>query len=348
MVVLALITGFVLRWTRFGRHVYAIGGNEHAATLTGVPVQPIKVAVYMISALSAGIAGIIQTGWLGAITTNIGAGLELQVIAAAVIGGANLAGGVGTAFGALIGAALIEAIRNSLGLLGINAFWQGTFIGGAIILAGAVRPHPQFPPERIAGRQISDFSVSRAACPRHWLGPGHRLRARARHGAAWRESGASTRRTAGQDRQGGRRAARRGISRPRRGVRRGRRLAVEAEVAADREGRRPDRHRRQQCRRAVPRTARGFPDDKWQELLQTNVTGVFNVGKAVARRMIRAATRQDHQHRLGDERTGAADDRALYDDEGRGPKPHAQACALTGRGTASRSTRSRRASSAPN
>ncbi len=135
MIVLALVTGFVLRWTKFGRHVFAIGGNEHAAILTGVPVRPIKVAVYMISALSAGIAGIIQTGWLGAVTTNIGAGMELQVIAAAVIGGANLAGGVGTAFGALIGAALIEVIRNSLGLLGINAFWQGTFIGGAIIFA---------------------------------------------------------------------------------------------------------------------------------------------------------------------------------------------------------------------
>ena len=135
MIVLALLTGFVLRWTRFGRYVFAIGGNEHAATLTGVPVQRIKVVVYMISALSAGVAGIIQTGWLGAVTTNIGAGMELQVIAATVIGGANLAGGVGTAFGALIGAALIEVIRNSLGLLGINAFWQGTFIGGAIVLA---------------------------------------------------------------------------------------------------------------------------------------------------------------------------------------------------------------------
>jgi ribose transport system permease protein len=135
MIVLALLTGFVLRWTRFGRHVFAIGGNEHAAILTGVPVRKIKVAVYMISALSAGVAGIIETGWLGAVTTNIGAGMELQVIAAAVIGGANLAGGAGTASGALIGAALIEVIRNSLGLLGINAFWQGTFIGGAILFA---------------------------------------------------------------------------------------------------------------------------------------------------------------------------------------------------------------------
>ena len=135
MIILGLITGFTLRWTKFGRHIFAIGGNEHAATLTGVPVKQIKVAVYMISALSAGLAGIIQTGWLGAVTTNLGNGMELQVIAATVIGGADLAGGVGTAFGAIVGAALIEVIRNSLGLLGINAFWQGTFIGGAIILA---------------------------------------------------------------------------------------------------------------------------------------------------------------------------------------------------------------------
>jgi ribose transport system permease protein len=134
-VLLALFTGFILRFTRFGRHIFAIGGNEQAAMLTGVPVRQIKVAVYVISALSAGIAAIIETGWLGAVTTNLGSGMELQVIAAAVIGGANLAGGIGTAFGALVGAALIEIIRNSLGLLGVNAFWQGTFIGGAILLA---------------------------------------------------------------------------------------------------------------------------------------------------------------------------------------------------------------------
>ncbi len=135
MIVLALIIGFVLRWTKFGRHVFAVGGNEHAATLTGVPVKQVKVMVYIISSLSAGICGIIMTGWLGAVTTNLGTGLELQVIAATVIGGANLAGGAGTAFGALIGAALIEIIRNSLGLLGVSSFWQGTFIGSFIIIA---------------------------------------------------------------------------------------------------------------------------------------------------------------------------------------------------------------------
>ncbi len=135
MIVLALITGFTLRWTRFGRYVFAIGGNEKAAILTGVPVRRVKLAVYMVSSLSAGIAGIIETGWLGAVTTNLGAGMELQVIAATVIGGANLAGGVGTAFGALVGSALIEVIRNSLGLLGISAFWQGAFVGAFIIIA---------------------------------------------------------------------------------------------------------------------------------------------------------------------------------------------------------------------
>ena len=136
-IVLALLVGFILRWTRFGRHLYAIGGNENAARLTGVPVRPIKVAVYMISALSACLAGIVETGWLGAVTTNIGTGMELQVIAAAVIGGASLVGGVGTAFGAIVGAALIEVIRNSLGLLGINAFWPGCFIGCSIVVAVA-------------------------------------------------------------------------------------------------------------------------------------------------------------------------------------------------------------------
>ena len=135
LAVLALVFGFTFRWTRWGRHIFAIGGNEHAATLTGVPVRQIKVSVYMLSALMAGIAGILLVGWLGTITTGMGAGIELVVIAAVVIGGANLAGGSGTAFGAVVGAVLIEMIRNSLTLLGVNPFWQGTFIGSFIIIA---------------------------------------------------------------------------------------------------------------------------------------------------------------------------------------------------------------------
>lgn len=135
LIILALITGFTLRWTKWGRHVFAIGGNEQAAIMTGVPVRRIKLSVYMVSSLAAGIAAVLEIGWLGAITTNLGQGMELSVIAATVIGGAQLTGGVGTAFGAVVGAALIEVIRNSLFLLGVSAFWQGTFIGSLILIA---------------------------------------------------------------------------------------------------------------------------------------------------------------------------------------------------------------------
>jgi ribose transport system permease protein len=135
LVVLTLIGGYLFRWTRWGRHVFAIGGNEQAATLAGVPVRRIKLGVYMLCALTAGITGVLEVGWLGAVTTNLGQSMELAVIAAAVIGGANLSGGAGTAIGAVIGAALIEVIRNSLLLLGVDAFWQGTFVGSFIVLA---------------------------------------------------------------------------------------------------------------------------------------------------------------------------------------------------------------------
>ena len=135
LIVLLVVTGLALRWTRWGRYLFAIGGNEGAAVLTGVPVKRTKVSVYMFCSLTAGIAGILEVGWLGTITTGLGQGMELTVIAAAVIGGANLSGGIGTAFGAVVGAALIEVIRNSLTLLGISTFWQGSFVGSFIIVA---------------------------------------------------------------------------------------------------------------------------------------------------------------------------------------------------------------------
>ncbi len=110
-------------------HIY------QAARLTGVPVDQIKVSVYMLCSLMAGISAILMVGWLGSVTNALGLTYELRVIAATVIGGANLMGGEGAAFGAFIGAALIEVIRNSLLLLGVDAFWQGTFVGGFIVLA---------------------------------------------------------------------------------------------------------------------------------------------------------------------------------------------------------------------
>lgn len=135
---LALVTGFAFRWSRWGRHLFSIGGNEEAASMIGIRVARVKISVYMFSAFTAGVTGVLEVGWLGGVTTNLGQSLELTVIAAAVIGGANLAGGTGTAFGAVVGAALIEVIRNSLILLGISTFWQGSFVGSFIVLAVAI------------------------------------------------------------------------------------------------------------------------------------------------------------------------------------------------------------------
>ncbi|MXN64034.1 ABC transporter permease [Stappia sp. GBMRC 2046] len=135
LVVLTVVMSVVYRWTRWGQYVFAIGSNEEAATLTGIAVKPIKVSIYMFSAFTAGLTGILMAGWLGSVTTNLGTAMELTVIAAAVIGGANLNGGEGTALGAVVGALLIEVIRNSLILLGISTFWQGMFIGTFIVIA---------------------------------------------------------------------------------------------------------------------------------------------------------------------------------------------------------------------
>ncbi len=137
LVLLGVTTGLILRWTRWGTHVFAIGANERAAVLTGISVTRLKISVYMFSALMAGVAGILMAGWLGGVTTNLGQSMELSVIAATVIGGANLLGGAGTVFGSIVGAALIELIRNSLILLGISTFWQGAFVGSFIVLAVA-------------------------------------------------------------------------------------------------------------------------------------------------------------------------------------------------------------------
>ena len=132
-----LVVGFALRWTRWGARIMAVGGSEKAAILTGLPVKRIKIGIYMLSGFMAGLAGVLEASWLGGVTTNLGQSMELSVIAAAVIGGANLLGGNGTILGAVVGAALIEIIRNSLTLLGISTFWQGAFVGTFIVVAVA-------------------------------------------------------------------------------------------------------------------------------------------------------------------------------------------------------------------
>lgn len=145
LALLAVVLALALRSTAWGRHLYAIGGNESAARANGIAVERVKLGAYVASAASAGIAAVLTIGWLGSVTNALGQGYELRVIAASVMGGANLAGGEGGAFGAVIGAALLEVIRNGLLLAGVDPWWQGTFVGAFIILAVLV--------EKIRGRR---------------------------------------------------------------------------------------------------------------------------------------------------------------------------------------------------
>lgn len=124
--------------TPWGRYAHALGGNEEAAHRTGVSVNLVKVSVYLLSSVLASFAGILMLAWLGSVSSSLGTGAELTVVAATVIGGTQLSGGFGSLIGAVIGAALLETIRNGLTLSGINPYWQGTFVGACIILAVAI------------------------------------------------------------------------------------------------------------------------------------------------------------------------------------------------------------------
>lgn len=133
LLVLSLVFAFIFAFTSWGRGLYAIGGNENAARLTGVAVNRVKCGAYIGSGLTAAIAAVMLTGWQGSALNTMGVGWELRVIAAAVIGGASLGGGEGGALGVVIGAALIEVIRNGLLMAGVDSNWQGTFVGVLIV-----------------------------------------------------------------------------------------------------------------------------------------------------------------------------------------------------------------------
>jgi ribose transport system permease protein len=134
--VLAAIAGmFVLSRTVFGRRVFAIGGNEIAAYYAGIPVGRTKLFAYTIMGALAGLAACVYLGYFGAASPDAGNGYELQVIAAAVIGGASLSGGRGTALGAVLGAILVELLKNGMLILQIDSNYNQIVMGVAIILA---------------------------------------------------------------------------------------------------------------------------------------------------------------------------------------------------------------------
>ncbi|WP_333778047.1 ABC transporter permease/substrate-binding protein [Streptomyces sp. IBSBF 3136] len=135
MVVMGLAAAVVLGRTYIGRSMYAIGGNEEAARLSGLRVKKQKLAIYALSGLFAAVAGIVLASRLSSAQPQAADGYELDAIAAVVIGGASLAGGTGKASGTLIGALILAVLRNGLNLMNVSAFWQQVVIGVVIALA---------------------------------------------------------------------------------------------------------------------------------------------------------------------------------------------------------------------
>jgi ribose/xylose/arabinose/galactoside ABC-type transport system permease subunit len=137
-VVLAILAAIVLRKTTFGRKLYAVGGNEAAARLAGVPVNRIRLASYVICSLLAGLAGLVLAGYVGYADQWIGRGYELDSIAAVVIGGTSLAGGRGGIAGTIAGVLLVTVLLNLVLLLNLNVQWQLVVKGVVIIAAVAL------------------------------------------------------------------------------------------------------------------------------------------------------------------------------------------------------------------
>ncbi len=135
LIAVAVFAGvaYVLRYEPFGRHVYAVGGNEPAALLLGVNVKRVKLAVYAISGMLAGLAGVLYASREGSAPPTAAGGYELDAITAVVVGGALLTGGVGTVRGTVIGLLIVRILPNIFNLLGLDPAWQQVARGGVLI-----------------------------------------------------------------------------------------------------------------------------------------------------------------------------------------------------------------------
>lgn len=136
VMLIVLVVGWIfLSRLAAGRRVYAVGGNELASRFSGIRVERVKLGVYLISGLAAGVAALIALGYYGSASSGDGQGYELSVIAAAVVGGASLTGGKGTALGAVLGALIIQMISSGIVILGIDQNYSRVIIGAVIIIA---------------------------------------------------------------------------------------------------------------------------------------------------------------------------------------------------------------------
>ncbi len=137
LVILFVVMEFVSRHSTWGRNVFAVGGNRRASRLAGLPIDRVRFLAFVLVGVFVGIASIIYLGRAGSVQTNTGTGLELQVVAAVVIGGTSISGGRGSTLAALTGAVLIGVILNGLILLGVPGIWQDAVLGALILLAVA-------------------------------------------------------------------------------------------------------------------------------------------------------------------------------------------------------------------
>ncbi|MBU5486542.1 ribose ABC transporter permease [Clostridium sp. MSJ-11] len=133
--IILFIAWYILNETRYGRYVYAIGGNEDSARLSGINTDKVKTFVYVLCGITAAISGVITTSRVGSASPNAGSGFELDAIAAVVVGGTSLAGGEGTVIGTIIGAMIIGVLNNGLNLAGVSAYYQSIVKGLVILLA---------------------------------------------------------------------------------------------------------------------------------------------------------------------------------------------------------------------
>ncbi len=130
-----VLAAVVLRWTNLGRQVYAVGGNENAARLAGMRVDRVRVMVFAVNGLLVGIAAVLFTGRIQAGSPLIGAGIELEVIAAVLLGGTSFLGGQSSLVGTALGVLFIAVLQNGLTMVGVQTLWQGVITGSVLILA---------------------------------------------------------------------------------------------------------------------------------------------------------------------------------------------------------------------
>ena len=158
LVVVALAAAYLARWTPLGRHIFAVGGNERAAALSGIRVNRVKLFVYMFSGFCAAIVGLIISSELLAAHPATGETFELNAIAAAVLGGTSMSGGRGTIGGTIIGAFVIGILSDGLVMMGVSSFWQMVIKGVVIIAAVVVDQAQRKLQQRVALQQMAQLA----------------------------------------------------------------------------------------------------------------------------------------------------------------------------------------------